>query len=78
MQLRAEYRPEAALSEKKAQLEKAIAVTKRQYDLIRQKTDALNEMRSHLEERLSTFDGWMKALEEQAKAERKGKAKAKV
>ena len=78
MQLRAEYRPEAALSEKKAQLEKAIEVTQRQYDLIRQKTDALNEMRSHLEERLSTFAGWMKTLEEQHKAERKGRAKAKV
>lgn len=78
MQLRAEYRPEAALSEKKAQLDKAISVTRRQYDLIRQKTDALNEMRAHLEERLATFDGWMKTLDEQLKAERKGRAKAKV
>ena len=78
MQLRAEYRPEAALSQKKTQLLKAIEVTQRQHDLIRQKVDALAEMRSHLEERLQTFHGWLQHIEEDLKTERKARPKAKV
>ena len=78
MQLRAEYRPEAALSQKKTQLLKAIEVTQRQHDLIRQKVDALAEMRSHLEERLQTFHGWLQHIEEDLKTERKTRTKAKV
>jgi DNA-binding transcriptional MerR regulator len=78
MQLRAEYRPEAALSQKKAQLLRAIEVTERQHDLIRQKVSGLTEMQSKLEERLATFRGWLDQLEEQLKVERKPKAKAKV
>ena len=71
LQLRADYRPEAALSQKKAQLLKAIEVTERQYDLIRQKVSDLAEMQSKLEERLATFRGWMVELEKQAAASRK-------
>lgn len=78
LQLRAEYRPEAALSEKKAQLLKAIDVTQRQYDLIRQKVDAMAEMRGHLEERLQTFHGWLEHIEAELKSERKSRMKAKV
>jgi DNA-binding transcriptional MerR regulator len=78
MQLRAQYRPEAALSQKKAQVLRAIEVTERQYDLIRQKVGALTEMQSKLEERLATYRGWLDQLEEQLKAEKKPKAKAKV
>ncbi len=78
MQLRAQYRPEAALSQKKAQVLRAIEVTERQYDLIRQKVGALTEMESKLEERLATYRGWLDQLEEQLKAEKKPKAKAKV
>jgi DNA-binding transcriptional MerR regulator len=78
MQLRAEYRPEAALSQKRAQLLKAIEVTQRQHDLIRQKVEALAEMRAHLEERLQTFHGWMQHIEEELRTERRPKAKAKV
>ena len=73
LQLRADYRPEAALSQKKAQLLKAIEVTERQYDLIRQKVSDLAEMQSKLEERLATFRGWMVELEKQAAASRKVK-----
>ena len=75
LQLKAEYRPEAALSQKKAQLLKAIEVTERQYDLIRQKVADLAEMQSKLEERLATFRDWMEQLERQQTANRKMKTK---
>ncbi|MEX0786556.1 MAG: MerR family transcriptional regulator [Dehalococcoidia bacterium] len=78
LQLRAEYRPEAALSQKRTQLLKAIEVTDRQFALIRQKVDALADMQSKLEERLTTFHGWLDQIDEQLTAERKPKAKAKV
>ncbi len=76
MQLRAEYRPEAAISEKKAQVLRAIEVTERQHAVIRQKVTALTEMQSKLEERLATYQGWLRQLDEEAKA--KGRAKAKA
>ena len=63
MQLAAGYRPDAALEEKKAALLRAIEVTQRQHTLIRQKVDALAEMKGHLEERLATFDSWMSQLD---------------
>ena len=78
MQLKAEYRPEAALSQKRDQVLRAIEVTERQHDLIRQKVSALTDMQSKLEERLTTFRGWHKQLDEQLKAEKKSKVKAKV
>ncbi len=78
MQLRAEYRPEAAISQKKAQLLRAIEVTERQHDVIHQKVGALREMQSKLEERLGTFRGWLVELEKQAKADGKAKTKAKT
>ena len=78
LQLRAEYRPEAAISQKKGQVVRAIEVTERQYALIRQKVDALADMQSKLEERLTTFHGWLEQIDEQLTAERKPKAKAKV
>lgn len=77
MQLKAQYRPEAALSHKKAQLLRAIQVTQHQYDLIRQKTDALAEMRAKLEERLTRFRGWQEDLDKRLAAESKPKAKTK-
>src|SRR3990172_2970355 len=58
MQLRAQYRPEAAVSQKKAQLLRAIEVTERQCDLIRQKVDGLTEMQSKMEERLAPHRRW--------------------
>ena len=78
MQLRAEYRPDAALSQKRAQLLRAIAVTERQHELIRQKVSALADMQSHLEERLATFRTWMEDLERHVSEEAKQRAKAKV
>ena len=78
MQLRAQYRPESALPEKKAQLLRAIEVTQRQYDLIRQKVDALADMRSKLEERLATFRTWMDQIDRSLAAESKSKTRTNV
>ncbi len=77
MQLRAQYRPEAALSQKKKQLLRAIKVTERQHALIGQKLAALTDMRASLEERLATFRGWRQQLDERLAAERRPKPKAK-
>ena len=80
LQLRAEYRPDSALPEKRAQLLKAIAITERQHEVIAQKVEALGDMQSKLEERLATFRGWLKHLDDHTlPAETKpAKVKAKV
>ncbi|OGO52789.1 MAG: hypothetical protein A2148_05240 [Chloroflexi bacterium RBG_16_68_14] len=78
MQLRAQYRPEAAVSQKKAQLLRAIEVTEHQYDLIRQKVNALTEMQSKMEERLATYRGWLDQLDGRLRTERRAGVKAKV
>ena len=78
LQLRAEYRPDAALSQKRAQLVKAIDVTERQYALIGQKVAALTEMQAKLEERLAKFRDWMKQLDERVETSTKQKVKAKT
>ncbi len=78
MQLRAEYRPEAGLSEKKRQLVRAIEVTERQYDLIRQKVDALTEMQSKLEERLATFREGMEQIDVALTSDAAGRLQAKA
>ena len=75
MQLRAEYRPEAEASEKKAQILKAIEVTERQLELIGEKASAIVDMQAKLEERLSTFHGWLTDLEASSKNTPKTKAK---
>jgi DNA-binding transcriptional MerR regulator len=76
LQLRAEYRPDSALPEKHTQLMKAIAITERQHELIAQKVDALGDMQAKLEERLATFRGWMRQIEDHMSvAEQRVKAK---
>ncbi len=77
LQLRAEYRPDAALSQKRTQLHKAIEVTERQHAVICQKIAALTEMQSKLNERLATFRSWREHLDEH-EVEVKPKVKAKV
>ncbi len=78
LQLRAEYRPESALPEKRAQLLKAIEITERQHALIGQKLDALADMQSKHEERLATFRGWLKQMDERLALDSRPKVKAKV
>ena len=63
-ELRAQYRPDSAVTEKRRQLERAIEVVQRQYTIVEQKTEQMEEMKAHLEERLKTFDRWAKELDE--------------
>ena len=67
-ELKAQYRPEADVSEKRRQLLKAIDVVTRQHGIVSQKAEQMSEMKSQLEERLRTFDRWMTELD---RAERK-------
>ena len=62
-ELKAQYRPEAGVSEKRRQLLKAIDVVTRQHGIVSQKAEQMSEMKSQLEERLRTFDRWMTELE---------------
>jgi len=68
MQIRAEYRRDADISERKAKLAKAVEVTERQTAVINQKLTALQEMKTHLEQKLAQYDGWIAQLDEQAVA----------
>ncbi len=63
-ELKAQYRPEAEVSEKKRQLREAIDVVTRQQGIVSQKAEQMREMKAHLEERLRTFDRWMGELEQ--------------
>ena len=62
-ELKAQYRPEAEVSEKKRQLHEAIDVVTRQHGIVSQKAEQMSEMKIHLEERLRTFARWMGELE---------------
>jgi DNA-binding transcriptional MerR regulator len=68
-ELKAQYRPESGVAEKKAQLKKAIEVVQRQYIIVKQKTQQMEEMKSQLEERLKTLERWMSELEEMERKE---------
>jgi len=66
MQLRAEYRRDADVFERKAKIARAIEVTQRQVDVIGQKLGALQDMKDHLEQKLSLYRGWLDQLDEKA------------
>ncbi len=68
MQIRAEYRRDADVSERKAKLAKAVEVTERQTAVINQKLAALQEMKTHLEQKLAQYHGWIAQIDEQAAA----------
>jgi DNA-binding transcriptional MerR regulator len=63
-ELRAQFNPEAALPEKRRQLERAIEVTQAQHKIVKQKTRQMREMEAQLEERLKLFERWGAELEE--------------
>jgi DNA-binding transcriptional MerR regulator len=65
-QIRAEYRRDAAVAERRAKLRQAVDVTLRQTEIIDQKLAALHEMKSHLDERLAKINGWLEQLEQEA------------
>ena len=68
-ELRAQYRPEAGIEEKRRQLLKAIDVVQGQYGIVKHKIGQMEEMRGQLEERLKTLDRWIAELEESEKRE---------
>jgi DNA-binding transcriptional MerR regulator len=63
-ELKAQYRPEADITEKKQQLQKAIDVVTRQHGIVSQKAEQMSEMKAQLEERLRTFARWMGELQD--------------
>ncbi len=63
-ELRSQYRPESAITEKREQLEKATAVTEAQFAIVKQKTEQMREMETQLEERLGLFTRWKQELDE--------------
>jgi len=66
-ELRAQYRPEAGIDEKRRQLLKAIDVVQGQYGIVKHKIEQMDEMKAQLEERLKTLDRWMAELDEAEK-----------
>jgi len=63
-ELRSQYRPESAITEKRKQLQKATDVTKAQFAIVKQKTEQMREMETQLEERLQLFARWKRELDE--------------
>ncbi|MCH8200798.1 MAG: MerR family transcriptional regulator [Chloroflexi bacterium] len=63
-ELRSQYRPESAITEKRNQLEKATAVTEAQFAIVKQKMEQMREMETQLEERLRLFTRWKQELDE--------------
>ena len=70
MQIRATYRKDAAIPERRAQLLRARGVTEGQVAVINQKLTALREMKGHLEEKLGHYENWLEHLDEQERAQR--------
>ncbi len=68
MQLHAEYRKDAEISERRAKIAKAIEVTERQVAVVDQKLASLGDMKASLEQKLSTYRGWVAQLDEKAAA----------
>jgi DNA-binding transcriptional MerR regulator len=63
-EIKARYRPDAGVAEKRRQLDAAVEVTNRQYAIVSQKAVQLAELKAQLEERLKIFDRWSKELDE--------------
>lgn len=63
-QVRAEYRRDADISERREKLARVIEVTERQVAIIDHKLVALQDMKSDLEQRLTKVRGWLSTLEE--------------
>ena len=69
LQIKATYRRDAKVSERKAKLGRAIEVTEHQAAIIDQKLRALQEMKDTLEEKLRQYQGWIEHLEETEQAQ---------
>jgi DNA-binding transcriptional MerR regulator len=68
-QIKATYRKDAEISERRGKLLRARDVTRGQVSVIDQKLAALQEMKSHLDEKLTQYDTWLEHLDEQSHAQ---------
>jgi DNA-binding transcriptional MerR regulator len=62
-QIRAEYRRDADISERRAKLQRGLQVTEQQYALIRQKLDQLRAMAEEYEGKLARYHNWITQLD---------------
>ena len=69
LQIKATYRRDAEISERRAKLQRAIEVTERQVEVIDQKLQALEDMRAHLRGKLDQYAAWIEQLESQSTAQ---------
>lgn len=69
LQLKATYRREAEVSDRRAKMARAIEVTERQVAMIDQKLAALHDMKSRLDEKLAQYNTWLQHLEDPSKAQ---------
>ena len=68
LQIKAEYRRDAEVSERRAKLRKAMQLTEGQVAIIAQKLGALQDMQDRLEQKLAQYRGWLEHLDEQEPA----------
>ena len=68
-QIKATYRKDAEISERRAKLLKARDVTHGQVAVIDQKLAALHEMKAHLDEKLTQYETWLANLDEKSRTQ---------
>jgi MerR family transcriptional regulator, repressor of the yfmOP operon len=68
-QIRAEYRRDAEVEQRRQQLIRARAITEQQHTIVRQKLEQLQAMNDQMEKRLQQLDGWISNLETRRPAE---------
>lgn len=68
MQIKASYRKDAEISERRAKLLKAKEMTLKQTAVIDQKLAAMQQMKAELERKITQYDTWLQNLEEQSRA----------
>lgn len=69
LKIKATYRRDAEVSERRGKLRRAKEVTLGQVAVIDQKLEALQEMKAHLEEKLAQYDTWLQHLDERSPAQ---------
>ncbi|MHB8577045.1 MAG: helix-turn-helix domain-containing protein [Dehalococcoidia bacterium] len=62
-QIRAEYRRDAEVAERREKLQRALAVTEQQYALIRQKVEQLLVLQQEYEGKVAKYHGWLAQLD---------------
>jgi MerR family transcriptional regulator, repressor of the yfmOP operon len=69
LQIKAIYRKDAEISERRANILRVKEVTQSQVALVDQKLAALHDMKTHLQQKLEQYDTWLEHLDEQAQAQ---------